>query len=299
MQMLNTKLFVYIIGLCLLISTSVTVCFANANFLQQFQVKPAIDNDLADRITEYYSEDITLPLEQQRKELLKLGSQLDSIEKNYSDKAIFWFIRGLHHRNIASYYNEDKNTTLSNSHLNSKDNAYKKAIELANTPGNQLSASIFNTMKHGLPQDLKIKATQNEITLGGNGESDSDYWYLHWSNIDQLEKAGRKEEALAAYKKMQKELKNSDMDMSVYNSLTTKIKTETLKNISSQKQTQKTKTDKKQISEIDDSKQKPKPYETKYIIIIAIISLSAFIILVVAIYEIVQKRKEIVKRMTS
>ncbi|RDH84788.1 MAG: hypothetical protein DIZ80_04800 [endosymbiont of Galathealinum brachiosum] len=297
MQMLNTRLFIRITGLCLLISTSISVCLANTSFLQQFQVKSTIDNSLADRITEYYSEDITLPLAEQRAELLNIGSQLDALEKSHSDKAVYWFIRGLHHRNIASYYAEAKNKTLSNSHLNNKNNAYKKAIEQRKTSDNQLSASIFNTMKHGLPQDLKIKAIQNELALGGNGESDSDYWYLHWSNIDQLEKAGRKQEALAAYNKMQKELKNSDMDMSIYNSLTTKIKNQTLKNINTKNTEKKQNTTKKNHSK--KKQESVKIYEKKYVIIISVVSLSAFIIIAVAIYEIRQKRKKIVKRMTS
>ena len=81
MQMLNTKFFIHLIGLCLLISTSVSVHSANDGFLQQFQVNPEIDNNLADRITEYYSEDITLPLAQQRTQLLTIGTQLDTIGK--------------------------------------------------------------------------------------------------------------------------------------------------------------------------------------------------------------------------
>ncbi len=297
MQMLNIKPRMQTISLLFLILTPFSLCSANANFYEHFQTEPLISESLANRITEYYSEDIPLPLPQQRIELLNIETQLNNQEKKHSDNAVYWFIKGLNHRNIASYYVDNNNLPLANSHVNSKNNAYKKAIELGNTPKNQLTAPIFSTMKHGLPEDMKIEATKNEIALGGNGESDSYYWYLHWSNIDQLKKAGRKDEALAAYKKMQAELKNSGMDMSIYNSLTKKIESETLKGIKTEKpankpQAKKVKTHKK-------PKEPEKSYDRKYIIIVSVILFSAIIIIAVAIYEFIQKRKKIIKRMTS
>jgi len=296
MQMLYIKLLIRITFGLFAIIASIPLCSANTRFIEQFQVAPIIDEAIAGRITEYYSKDIPLPLEQQKIELLNLQSQLDSLARTHSDKAIYWFIKGLHQKNIASYYIEKNNMSLANNHMNNKNMAFKKTLELEKLPGNQLSAAIFSTMKHGLPQDLKIEATKNEIALGGNGESDSYYWYLHWSNIDQLEKSGRKEEAQAAYRKMQKELQRSDMDMSVYNSLTKKIETETLGKPAPKASPPPPPEKSIQAPEKKDT---PKKYETKYIIILSVILLSVLVVIAVTIYELIQKRKKIVKRMTS
>ena len=297
MQMLNTKLLLYISFVLHVILTSISLCSANTRFVEQFQTGSIIDEAIADRITEYYSEDIPLTLEQQKTELLNLQNQLDSLAKNYSDKAIYWFIKGLHHKNFASYYIEKNNSPLAMNHVNNKNMAFKKALELGKLPGNKLSAAIFSTMKHGLPQELRIEATKNEIGLGGNGDNDSYYWYLHWSNIDQLEKAGRKEEAQAAYKTMQRELQRSDMDMSVYSSLTKKIETETLGKLTPKASNSSPPPEKK--IQAPEKKDSPKKYDIKYIIILSVILLSILITLAVTIYEFAQKRKKIVKRMTS
>lgn len=270
----------------LLIFLTVSTGFAESNFTQydfygQFQLEPVIDKNIANKITSYYSEEITIPLNQQKQELVKLEEELNILSDEYSDNAMFWFIKGLQHRNMAAFYTESNNSQLASSHIRHKDNAYKKAIELDRSSKNKLSAAIYSTMKHGLPQDLKIEATQNELALGGNTESDSQYWYLHWSNIDQLEKAGRKKEAEDAYKKMQQELKDSDMNKNIYKKLNTKIEKDTFKNRKTQKKIQK-------VKEHPD-----KPLiEMKYLIIY-IISIISFLLLVsVTIYEVRKMKKK-------
>ena len=294
MQTLNTKLFFWLTPLLYLMLLSTSTCSANTRFIDQFQISPPINEATADRITSYYSEDITLPLEQQKTELFELNEQLESVASEHSNKAVYWFIKGLLHKNIASYYTDIENSLLATTHISNKDMAYEKAIELSNTSNNTLSAAIFSTMKHGLPQDLKIKATQNELSMGGNGEDDSYYWYLHWSNIDQLEKAGRKEDALDAYKNMQKELKQSDMDMSVYDDLTKKIESETLKKTRLQSPAPGTATKKTNITP-DTKKEKKKnakPLDKKYVVIFSIISLSVLSIVIVMIYETMKNRNK-------
>jgi len=185
---------------------------------------------------------------------------------------------------VASYYIASKNPELSRSHIEHKDKAYKKALSLSKTKGKELSAAIYSTMKHGLPQKLKITATQNEISQGGNGDNDSYYWYLHWSNINQLQKAGRKKEAEDAYQTMQKELKDSGMDMSVYNSLTKQIETQTL-------QKKQAKPQKKPA----DHKKKEDKLDTKYIIISSIAAFSAISLIIVTVIELRRKRKKSAK----
>ena len=290
MQMLNIKFSTLIGFLFYVLSVTGSICQANIRFIEQFQVDPMIDELLANKITEYYSEDINLPLKQQRSELLQLDSQLETLSNTHANSAVFWFIKGLHHKNMASYYSEEKNLPLAKSQMTLNNEAFGKSIKLAKQPGNQLSSSIFSTMKHSLPQDLRIEVTKNEIKLGGNGDNDSYYWYLHWSNIDQLEKAGRKEEAKQAYKQMQRELKASDADMSIYQTLTSKIETETL-NISTQKKV-KPKAQKPEKAEKKKEKEKPKVYETKYVVILGVILLSIISVVAVTAYEIMHNRKK-------
>jgi len=294
MQMLTIKSVRHIfLLLCILLATT-PICSASIQFVDLFGIDPLINKALANRITEYHSENISLPPEQQKIELLKLDKQLEKISDSYSNKAIYWFIRGLHFKNLAAYYFDSKNDPLTKEFMNKKNAAYKNAIELNENDNNQLSAAIFSTMKHGLSDNLKIKATKKEIALGGNGDNDSYYWYLHWSNIDQLEKAGRKDEAKAAYKQMQKELKNSDMDMSIYDTLTEKIETQTLKQ-SSLKTQQKTKAPIKRKPE-PKTKSKTIKYDTKIIIISSIAVFSVLSLIGVIIFELRRKRKKSLKK---
>ncbi|MCW8934545.1 MAG: hypothetical protein OQK98_07455 [Gammaproteobacteria bacterium] len=287
MQMLNINFSTLLICIICSFPLSISMCLADSRFIEQFQVEPVIEESLANRVTEYYSEDINLPLTQQRIELLELDNKLDQLSTIHVNTAVFWFIKGLHHKNMTSYYTEEKNLPLASSHMKRNNEAFKKSIQLSQLPDNQLSASIFSTMKHSLPEDLKIEATKNEIVLGGNGDNDSYYWYLHWSNIDQLEKAGRKQEAKQAYKKMQLELQSSGADKSIYQELTRKIENETLKQ-SAQANIEKPKP---VIPSKVKERVKEKVYETKYIVILSVILLSIASIVAVTAYEVLQNRK--------
>lgn len=291
--MLLIKQIIYMqmlfIRFLLILFFSISLSYASPSFIDQFHVKPIINKKLADRITQYNTENIKLSLTKQKSELLKINNQLSKLD-NHSDKAIYWFIRGLHYKNIAAFYMESNEISLAHDNIKNKDSAYKKAIAL-NQEKQQLSAAIFSTMKLDLPEDLKILATENEIALGGNGNSDSYYWYLHWSNIDQLQNAGRQDEAKAAYKKMQQELKNSGMDMSVYGSLTKKIETQTLNINNSKSLVKKEQTTSKPKTEPKE-KTKPKKYDTKFIIISSIAVFSIISLIAVIIYEMKRKRKK-------
>jgi len=291
MPMLIIKSFIQYSFTLLFLIASIPLCFAGSLFSEQFQIEPNINTKLADRITQYHSDNILLSIEQQKVELLKLDQQLDALQSKHSRQASYWFIRGLNYKNLAAHYFETNNTQLVKSYIKNKNSAYKKTIELNDTDKNKLSAAIFSTMKPGLSENLKIKATKKEIALGGNGDNDSYYWFLHWSNIEQLEKSGRKDEAKAAYKQMQKELKNSSMDMSVYNSLTEKIEIDTLK-LTDKKNQSKNNPPKK-----DKPKQEeefsPEKYDTKIIIISSIAVLSVLSLILVIIYELKRKQKKL------
>jgi len=226
MQIFITKLRIF---LYISIFTYSSLCFAATSFSDYFQIKPEIDSAIANKVTLYYSEDVQLSTAQQQLELLKLESQLIAAESNHTEQAIYWFIRGLNDRNLAAYFTQTNKQKLANKYIKNKDKAYKNALQLANNNPQKLSAAIYSTMKHGLPQDLKITATQFELAQGGNIDNESAYWYLHWSNVDQLKKAGRHDEADKAFQEMQKAMQENNVDMSVYGDLNKQIETQTLK----------------------------------------------------------------------
>lgn len=288
MQMLNTK-FYYLFFLSLLLNiTGISTCVAQTSFIEQFQTKPKIDAAIADRITEYYSEDILLPLSEQKKELLSLSRKLDQLSSQYNSDATYWFIRGLQQKNLAALNINSNKSKLAAKHINKKNMAYEKAM-LLDKNKKELTAAIFSTMKPGLPERLKISATKNEIASGGNADNDSYYWYLHWSNIDQLKKAGRDDEAKAAYKKMQKELKSSNMDMSIYGSLTQKIESKTFNN-SLNPDKEKTKKIKPKKKTPESQTEPETKHDKRLLIILALIMFSLVSIIGVAIYDFRKKR---------
>ncbi len=293
MQIFITKAMSYCrLFLCLLL-ISIQPCSANTSFIEQFQIEPLINEETADRIIQYYSEDISLPLEQQKDELFMLETRLNTASTLHEEKAVYWFIRGLLQQNIASYYTLLKKPQFAKTHLNNKNKAYEKAMALAKKPNNNLSASIYSTMKHGLPQNLKIEATKNELALGGNGESESYYWYLHWSNIDQLKKAGRDKEAETAYKNMQRELKNSGQNTAIYKDLSKKIEKKTLEKIEKPEPQSGSKPEKTEKSKTPEKTgtSKNRPEYSKYTIIFSVAIFSILILIGLIIHELVQKKK--------
>ena len=286
MQMLVTKLKVVSAAFSLLMLSFVSAHTLAAGFTEFFHIKPVIDDNLADRVSRYYSEDIKIPIEIQKKDLLEITNQLESISASFSDQPVYWFIKGLNHRNLASLYFESKSIQQSDREIHKKDIAYKKAIELDKSL-KYLNASIYSTMKHGLPEGLKIDATQQELSLGGNGENDSYYWYLHWSNIDQLKNAGRNEEAEQALKNMKKEMGNSDIDMSVYKILNEKIEKDTFNRSEKVLKHKKSRAVKKP----EEKRNLDKFPDYKAIIITSIVISSIIGLLVVTIYEFKIKRR--------
>ena len=277
MQIFNTKLRIIV----LIIAFTVSLSSSAASFDDYFQRKSDINSTIADRVTHYYSEDVKLPIEQQQIELKKLESQLSALESSHTNQAIYWFIRGLNDRNLAAHYNHTNETETVKQHIENKNNAYKKALSIAKNNPQKLSVAIYSTMKHGLPEDLKIAATQFELAQGGNIENESAYWYLHWSNIDQLKKAGRHEEADKAFDDMQKAMREKNVDMSVYADLSKQVEKQTLK------RTDKKTPDPAQKDDTTENKLISKEVIMPALLIIALLSL-----VLLTIYELFIKTKK-------
>ena len=277
MQIFNTKLRIIV----LIIAFTVSLSSSAASFDDYFQSKPEINNTIADRVTHYYSEDVKLPIGQQQIELKKLEAQLSALESNHTNQAIYWFIRGLNDRNLAAHYNHTNETETAKKYIANKNNAYKKALNITKNNHQKLSAAIYSTMKHGLPEDLKIEATQFELAQGGNIENESAYWYLHWSNIDQLKKAGRHEEADKAFEDMQQAMQEKNVDMSVYADLSKQVEKQTLKRI-----------DKKTPTPIQQDDTEENKLISKEVIMPALLIIALLSLVLLTIYELFIKTKK-------
>jgi len=277
MQTFSTKLRIIVF----ITAFATSLCSSAASFGDYFQSKPEIDSTIADRVTHYYSEDVQLSISQQQLELLKLESQLRSIESTHTEQAIYWFIRGLNDRNLAAHYTHTNEQKTAKKHIENKNNAYKKALNLARNNPQKLNAAMYSTMKHGLPEDLKIEATQFELAQGGNIDNDSAYWYLHWSNIDQLKKAGRHEEADKAFESMQKAMQENNADMSVYAELNRQVEKQTLK-----------RTDKNAATPVQKYDTEENKLIGKEVIMPALLIIALLSLLLLTIYELFIKPKK-------
>lgn len=180
----------------------------------------------ANRVTYYAKDNVALDKDQQDKELRYLTAKLNSLQDSQKTNPVYWFVRGLHARNLASYFQYFGELTKVDKQLLDKNKFYQRAMDLDKIPPMKLSAVAYAVMKPGLPDELKQRAIETEISLGGSGEDDSYYWYLHWSNINVLSQQGRFNEAQLAMEKMQKDLDDQGLGESAYLSLLNRARQE-------------------------------------------------------------------------
>ncbi|MFW2371851.1 MAG: hypothetical protein ACN4GM_01920 [Gammaproteobacteria bacterium] len=194
-------------------------------FEELFDVNPGNTKLLADQVTLYHAENIDSSFAEQNQQLNSISQQLDQLLQQQPKNPLLWFLQGLNYNNLASlYFNTD--ILRSQQYTAKKLSAYEQAMKLDKTQQPHLSAAIYSTMKHALPMDKKITAIQKELSLGGNGENESYYWYLHWSNIHSLTQAGRLDEAQQATQKMQRELEASGHSNDNYQQILKQVKAE-------------------------------------------------------------------------
>ena len=200
----------------LIIVSCLATVHADTTFNELFDAELSSFNDIADRVAQYHATDMPGEPEQKRLELEALSSRLDAIIKSDTKNPLYWFLRGLNQGALASLYNSMGDRQKTARHVGARNAAYAKAMALDKDGPARLSASVYATMKHGLPETLKIQAIQSELALGGNGDNESYYWNLHWSNISALQQAGRLSEAEQAVKNMQQELAAAGRDQEDY-----------------------------------------------------------------------------------
>ena len=159
---------------------------------------------------------------QQQNEFDFVSKSLAEKESDYTNNAVYWFVRGLHEKNLASFYRQNNQPNKVVEKIKKKNKFYLKAMSVDKEHSPDLSARAYSAMKSGLPDESKQQAIAAELGLGGGGESESYYWLLHWSNINELKKLGRMDEANIALANMKKELAASDQK-DTFKSLINKI----------------------------------------------------------------------------
>jgi len=158
----------------------------------------------------------------QQNEFDFISKSLASKEAAYTNNPIYWFTRGLHAKNMASFYQQNNQPEKVADKIKKKNKFYLKAMSVDKKHSPDLSARAYAAMKSGLPDESKQQAIAAELGLGGSGESESYYWLLHWSNINELKKLGRMDDAKTALANMKKELAESDQK-ETFKSLVKKI----------------------------------------------------------------------------
>lgn len=187
------------------------IILANTDFNELFEADLGEHIQIADRVATYHATDVELDIPTQQTELETLQHNIDAMLKTSPDEPLYWFISGLNHNNLAALYTAQENASGITQQIELRNLAYQKAMLLDQTLPLRLSATIYATMKYGLPAADKIKAIKNEISQGGSGDSDTQYIQLHWSQVNALEKSGRHDEAQLALKEMQREINRLDL----------------------------------------------------------------------------------------
>ena len=188
-----------------------TLTLADTDFNEIFESDLEAHNQIADRVAAYHATDIALDTSAQQAELDSLQQDIETILQDSPNEPLYWFISGLNHNNLAALASATNNTEAIKQQIEWRNKAYQKAMLLDRTLPLRLSARIYATMKYGLPAADKITAIKNEIKLGGSGENDTQYIQLHWSQVNELVKAGRHDEAQAALREMQREISRLDL----------------------------------------------------------------------------------------
>ncbi|MDH5394026.1 MAG: hypothetical protein OEY11_12630 [Gammaproteobacteria bacterium] len=240
----------------------------------------------ANRVAFYAKEEVRLDKEQQDKELSYLTVKLAGFETGQVNNPVYWFVRGLHARNMASFYQQSAQKDRVAENIEAKNKYYQTAMELDKSAQPHLSATAYAVMKPGLPDELKQYAIETELNRGGSGENESYYWYLHWSNINALSQQKRFDEAQRAVDRMQKELRDKGLEDSAYLSLLKKAEAEVVEN----KTRDQTKNKASRLQKHDD--EKTSGFIAEYIFYLVWFAMFLAAVVVIFIYYLYEKKRK-------
>lgn len=193
-----------------------------SEFEEAFDMQAQGFSRQANRVVIYLNSNSALDEGLAKSEFNYISSSMNDLQEQLQLNAIYWFVRGLNAKNMASFYQRLGDDSRVVSLIQDKNKFYEKAINMDKDNEPHLTARAYASMKAGLPNDLKLQAIKAELKLGGSGENESYYWYLHWSNVNELKKLGHIDEAQQALADMKKELMESDQKQD-FESLVIKI----------------------------------------------------------------------------
>ena len=197
-----------------------------AEFTEAYDISARGFERVANRVVAYYRAESDFDLQQQKDQLQFINTSLAKLEPEYKNSPVFHFVQGLQARNMAGLEQQLGHEAESAKWMEKKQSSYVMAMTLDKQYSPHLSAAIYATMKKGLSGENKQRAIESELKLGGSGENDSYYWYLHWSNVNQLQKLGKIEEADEALAKMKEEIEQSGRSAEIYKQLAGKAETD-------------------------------------------------------------------------
>jgi hypothetical protein len=197
--------------------------YAQSLFTESFQFEGNNLPEYVDQITAEYLKDSSQPVQQRLQQYLSYSELLQQ-PHDRDHQAIWYFIQGLNNLNIISILKQvQSESNIENQSEIEKYNhrlqqAFKSAMA-ADKNSHELSANMYAIMQRTFEGDLKIEAIQNELRLGGSGDSEASYWFKHWQVIGALKDAGRFNEAELALNKMNQELKSAGLQNSAYSQI--------------------------------------------------------------------------------
>jgi len=204
---------------------------ANNSFSDHFEYSSSFLPPHADSITQHFTEDESISSKQRLKLYKQFNDDISlQIEQN-PNNPILWFSKGLNFTNRLVALEKQKElgarniNALINQTRDYMQKSFLKAMQFDDKTKPKLTARMYGTIKHHLDDDNRIKALQNELSLGGSGDNESHYWFTHWDVIGSLQDRGRFEDAEVALYQLKGELKAAGLENSEFSKVYQQAKT--------------------------------------------------------------------------
>lgn len=193
---------------------------ARLGFADRFEYDGPPLPEFADEVSRYYFEDSRRKPDSRLNIFNNHEQAIKNFISNRKDATLGWFVLGMnyHNKQAAEYEKDSNNTKVIAALTEKKIAAYKAAME-SNLNNRLLTARMYSITKNSLNDAARIEAIQNELALGGSGDTETSYWHLHWNNVGSLQDAERFSEAEKALQQMETELKESGLDKSVFSGI--------------------------------------------------------------------------------